>query len=88
MTDRSQKFQVGDVVRVADPRGFIATFARKVADRDAVVRSLVLDWHRLPTINSRTYQGRVLVEFQKRNGRGKVFTEILHERHLVFKEAQ
>lgn len=67
----NQQFKVGMVVRVKDPEVYTREFAKKIADRDAVVEK----------IGSRS----VLVKFLKRNGRGKEFHEWMHERNLVIK---
>lgn len=77
---REPKFKVGDVVRVADPDGFISSFAKKVADRDAIVIENFSDW---ATNTTKGFKGRVYLEFQKRNGRGKEFREVLNERYLI-----
>lgn len=77
---REPKFKVGQVVRVANPDGFIVEFGRKVGNRDAVVLDNFDDW---VTDTTRGFAGRVRLEFQKRNGRGKVFREVMNERDLV-----
>lgn len=68
----SQEFKVGMVVRVKDPEVYTREFAKKIADRDAVVA----------IIGSRS----VLVKFLKRNGRGKEFHERMNVRDLVIKQ--
>lgn len=78
-----QKFQAGQVVRVINPEGFIASFASKVADRDAVVLQNFLDYDR---DGSRVFNGRVQIEFQQRNGRGKKFIEVMDQRYLAIYE--
>lgn len=65
----------GMVVRVADPESFQAEFSKKIANRDAVVIWVGPD-------KFGQFNHRVKVRFQKRNGRGKEFDEIIHERHL------
>lgn len=77
---REPKFKVGDLVRVEDPGSFIASFGKKVANRDAVVLDNIDDWI---TNTTKGFKGRVHVEFQQRNGRGKTFREIMHERYLI-----
>lgn len=75
------KFKEGDVVRVANPERFKSALAKKIADRDAVlVRNLHYPGDKP---GERYFCGHVVVEFQKRNGRGKVFTERFYERDLV-----
>ena len=77
-----EQFPIGSVVRVKDTNRFITEFARKVKDRDAIVKEALLDW--MPgSATERCFRGRLLIEFQKRNGRGKVFTEVMHQRELV-----
>lgn len=65
----------GDTVRVRNPRVFIASFGKKVADRDAVV------------IRCFTVLGgrgkSVTVRFGKRNGRGNEFQETLRLGDLI-----
>lgn len=79
-------FKEGQVVRIKDPDGYISSFAKKVADRDAIVIKNVLDYGFGSTGNVKSFQGRVIVEFQRRNGRGKTFREIMQERDFVAKE--
>lgn len=73
-------FKPGDVVRVVDPNGFLVAFGKKIADRDAVVLWVDAD-------NSGKRHCHVRVEFQKRNGRGTVFTETMQARDFVLKDA-
>jgi hypothetical protein len=82
---RTPKFNVGQVVRVKEPDGFLAAFAQKIRDRDAVVRHHIRILSRAG--DARVYEGRMEVEFQKRNGRGSVFTEVMDEAHFIAKEA-
>lgn len=57
--------KLGDTVRVRDPKGFIASFGKRIADRDAEVVALGEGWR----------SGCVKVRFLKRNGRGREFEE-------------
>lgn len=70
------QLEPGMVVRVKDPSGFISAFAKKVADRDAVV-----NW--VGPNESGQFKGYASVTFQKRNGRGKEFRERMRIRDLV-----
>lgn len=70
----------GDVVRVRDPNDYLAAFAKKVTDRDAVVEWVGPDAHG-------QFKGRAKVKFLKRNGRGKEFTEILRADDLIIAPA-
>lgn len=80
MSDRTPKFTAGEIVRIADPDRFIVGFGNRVNDRDAVVLGPV----RLSG-PGHVFDGRIRVEFQKRNGRGKVFTAVMDELHFVAK---
>ena len=71
----SNEIQAGDTVRVKNPDEFFHTFASKVRDRDAIVRWIGPDKHG-------QFKGRAGVTFQKRNGRGKEFNEIMSLSHL------
>ena len=82
-----EQFPIDSVVRVKDPNRFIAEFARKVKDRDAIVKEALLDWVH-GSVTEKHFRGRLLIEFQKRNGRGKVFTEVMHQRELVLQESK
>lgn len=74
---RVPKFNEGDVVRVANPDRFVSSLAKRIADRDAIlIRNVYY-------AGSGEFSGSCTVEFQKRNGRGKVFTERFYERELV-----
>lgn len=66
--------KIKDTVRVKDPTRFISSFAAKIKDRDAIVI-------RMGGLSGRP--SLVKVEFQKRNGRGKVFEEWLDQRDLI-----
>lgn len=79
------KFHVGQVVRVKDPSGFFAAFGKKIADRDAVVLENIMDYM-FGQVSGRCFQGRVRVEFQKRNGRGQEFKETMQERNFIAKD--
>jgi len=70
------EIKAGDIVRVKDPSAFYSAVAKKVADRDAVVNWIGPDKHG-------QFEGRVSVTFQKRNGRGKEFRQVISVRHLV-----
>ncbi len=72
----AEELKVGDTVRVKDPDEYIVSFANKVRDRDAVVEFVGPDEHR-------QFKGRVRVMFQKRNGRGKEFREMMRSRDLI-----
>lgn len=82
-----EQFPIGSVVRVKDSNCWIAEFARKVKDRDAIVKEAIRDWG-YGSDTERRFRGRLLIEFQKRNGRGKVFTEVMHQRDLVLQESK
>ena len=69
-------FAPGDVVRVIDPAGFFSAFAKKIADRDAVVV-----WVGPDSIGQ--FKHQMKVRFLKRNGRGQEFAEIMHQRDFV-----
>lgn len=81
---REPKFQEGQVLRVANPDFFIASFGSRIQDRDAV---LIENFRYVVNGKKEPFDGRVLVEFQKRNGRGKVFREVMRESDFVPKEA-
>lgn len=81
-----QLFQVGQVLRVREPEGFLSAFAKKIADRDATLMGNVMDFGSSPTGLPKEFRGRILVRFEKRNGRGKEFTEIMHQRDFILKE--
>ena len=70
-----QEFNQGDVVRVKDPEAFLASFASKVKDRDAVIV-----WRGNGVMMP---ANRYCVRFQKRNGRGKEFDEVMNARDLI-----
>lgn len=72
----SNEIKVGDVVRVKDPSGFVSAFAKKVADRDAIVERVGPDKHG-------QFKGFAFVRFLRRNGRGKEFTQRLALRDLI-----
>lgn len=75
------KFKEGDLVRVKNPERYLSALAKKIADRDAVVvRNLFNPGDK---VGEKYFCGHVIVEFQRRNGRGKVFTERFYERDLV-----
>ncbi|MCY1228221.1 hypothetical protein D9M72_405220 [compost metagenome] len=79
---REPKFPVGSVVRVEHPEAFIDE--KKLRDRDAIVLENMEEPIRS---GLKEFRGRVRVEFQKRNGRGKVFTDVMNERWFTAKEA-
>lgn len=58
----------GDIVRVKNPDAFISTFAKKIANRDAIVNWVGPDQYG-------QFKGAASITFQKRNGRGKEFRE-------------
>lgn len=58
--------KIGDVVRVKEIQRFLVEFGRKVKDRDAIVLQVGPNEFGM-------FKGRIYVEFQKRNGRGKSF---------------
>lgn len=66
----------GDIVRVKDEESFLAAFARKIKDRDAIV-----NWVG-PTANGMN-QGYASITFQKRNGRGKEFSQRMRISDLI-----
>ena len=70
MANEEETFKPGDIVRVKDPNQFLAAFGKKIRDRDAEVvwvGPTVLDM----------FKGQMEVKFQKRNGRGVEFSEIM-----------
>jgi len=73
------ELKAGDIVRVKNPEGFISGFAKKVADRDAVV-----NW--VGPLSDGQFKHDVGVRFLKRSGRGKEFYEIMRKRDFVLKE--
>lgn len=73
-------FKVGDVLRLKEPERFIER--RKLENRDAVLIKHMLDYG-YGSDGARRFRGRVRVEFQKRNGRGKVFQQIMKERDFI-----
>lgn len=77
---REPKFKVGDLVRVRQPDAFISSFEKKISNRDALVLKNFDDWI---TDTTKGFKGRVYVEFQRRNGRGKTFREVMNERDLI-----
>jgi hypothetical protein len=73
MSDKFNGLAVGDVVRVRDPKGFLAAFSKKIADRDATVLELfVSDWG-----------ARARVRFHKRGQRGSEFEEVMRAKDFV-----
>jgi len=66
---------VGDTVRVLRPKDFESWLAKKLTDRVGVV-TWVWEWKIV-------YGNRVRVRFGKRNGRGKEFDHVFHERDLM-----
>jgi len=66
------EISIGDTVRVINPDKFIKSFADKIRDRDAIVVSVFNHGKDQPNNKS-----RVNLQFQKRNGRGKVFNEYM-----------
>jgi len=78
--ERIPRFAIGDVVRLLEPERFVEQ--RKLENRDAVVLANILDYGWGSTRDKKSFQGRIQVEFQKRNGRGKVFREIMNERNF------
>lgn len=84
MTERVPKFTPGQAVKVADPKRFISSFEKKVTNRKAIVEDNILDYAlRRDSGNEKSFRGRVRVRFEKRNGRGKEFTEIMQESFLT-----
>lgn len=79
-------FQMGDVLRVKDPEGFLSAFAKKIAGRDATLVGNVMDFGSSPTGLPKEFKGRIHVRFEKRNGRGKEFAEIMNQRDFILKE--
>ena len=73
------ELKAGDIVRVKTPEDFISEFAKKIADRDAVVI-----W--AGPLSHGQFKHDVEVRFLKRNGRGKEFQQIMRKRDLVLKE--
>lgn len=66
----------GDIVRLKDPSRYIVSFAKKAADRDAVVLWVGPRAHGM-------FRDYAKVRFLKRNGRGKEFEETLRKNDLV-----
>lgn len=71
-----EQIEGGDTVRVKDPESFLSYLSKKVADRDAIVNWVGPDKHG-------QFVGYASLTFQKRNGRGKEFTQRMHIRNLV-----
>ena len=71
----------GDVVRLKDPSRFIVSFAKKAADRDAVVLWVGPRAHGM-------FEKHAKVRFLKRNGRGKEFEETIRKDDLVLAPPQ
>lgn len=72
----SDEIKAGDVVRVKNPSAFISELARKVTNRVAIVQWVGPDEHG-------QFAGRARITFQKRNGRGKEFSETMRKSDLV-----
>lgn len=66
----------GDIVRVKDKESWLAAFAKRIKDRDAIV-----NWVG-PTADGMNH-GYASVTFQKRNGRGKEFRQRMRIDDLV-----
>ena len=66
---------VGDIVRVKQWNRYIVSFAKKIADRDAVVVSCSIP------LGCGAFVARV--RFLKRNGRGKEFEERFRVSELI-----
>lgn len=84
--NREPKFKVGDVLRVVNVEKFLVNFAEKIRDRDAVLKENIIDPQRFDMEPG--FRGRVCVEFQKRNGRGKVFTKFMREDDFQLKTSK
>ena len=69
----------GDIVRVRDWNKYVVSFARKVADRDAVV----IRCFEIPARGLKM----VRLRFLKRNGRGKEFEETLRASDVIQRPA-
>ena len=82
MTTPEEQFEIGSVVVVSDPDEFVSEFANRVRGRDAIVIENLRSYSRGNTMH---YDGRVLVEFQKRGNRGKVFREVIRAAYLKAK---
>lgn len=67
--------EVGNIVRVKEPDGYLAAFANKIRDRNAVVEWIGPDQHG-------QFKGMAWIRFLKRNGRGKEFRERMEVRSL------
>lgn len=78
MTDR--ELIEGDIVRLKDPSRYVASFAKKAADRDAVVLWVGPRQHGM-------FKDKAKVRFLKRNGRGKEFEEVLRKDDLVLQSS-
>jgi hypothetical protein len=76
ITDAERAPVAGDTVRLKDPSRYLVSFAKKVADRDAVVL-----W--VGPLKHDMFKGQAKVRFLKRNGRGKEFEEVLRVSDLV-----
>lgn len=81
--ERIPKFAIGQDVKVIEPKRYIAAFALKVKDRRAIVEENIREYRWASGSNEKSFLGRVRVRFEKRNGRGKEFTEIMPERDLT-----
>ncbi|WP_144267398.1 hypothetical protein [Comamonas thiooxydans] len=76
------KFSIGQKVFVPNPEQFLAAFAAKVKGRKAVVLRLVKQYSIGASATEKVFSGYLIVEFQKRNGRGTVFSEKIHQDYL------
>lgn len=71
----------GDIVRLKDPSRYIVSFAKKAADRDALVLWVGPRAHGM-------FKDHAKVRFLKRNGRGKEFEETIRKADLVLATPQ
>lgn len=76
----TNKFKPGDVVRIIDDGRWGSTFIKKVKDRDAIVEYVGKE-------GGYFYGAYMIVRFQKRNGRGKEFSERIRSKFLEHKES-
>lgn len=72
---REERFKSGQVLRIKDATRFVRQ--KQFENRDVVLLENIMDMPRQGF--EKEFHGRVHVEFQKRNGRGKVFREVMDQ---------
>lgn len=76
------KFSIGQKVFVPNPEQFLAAFAAKIKGREGVVLHVVKQYAIGASATEKVFSGYLIVEFQKRKGRGTVFKEKIHQNYL------